>query len=67
MHASRVAASPALLSALEAHCRLPAHAFAVKLLAHHRWSTNNPASRQAVPGRGDLCGDEERNAQTAAV
>jgi hypothetical protein len=47
----RVAASPALLSALEAHCRVSAHAFAVKLLARHRWSTNNPATACREPAR----------------
>jgi len=39
VRASRVAASPALLSALEAHCRVSAHAFAEADLAHHRWRT----------------------------
>jgi DNA-binding transcriptional LysR family regulator len=58
--ASRVAASPALLGALEAHCRVSAHAFAEAMLARHRWRSHHPASRQAVPGGGDLCGGEER-------
>jgi hypothetical protein len=56
-----------LLGALEAHCRVSAHAFALKLLARQRESTNNPASRQAVAGGGDLCGGEERRRRVGAL
>jgi len=34
--------------------------------ARHDENTPAPLSRQAAPGRGDLCGDEERSAGVAA-
>jgi hypothetical protein len=41
---------PALLSALEAHCRVSAHAFAVKqMLARHRWSTTTRLRGRRCP------------------
>ena len=53
-------------SASEAHCSLSARDFAEDLLARNCWSAHAPASRQAVPGRGDLCGGEEHRAGVGA-
>ena len=56
---------PAFLGASEAHRSLPGPVFATALVV---FSKDNPAtiSRQADPGRGDLCGDEERSAGVGA-
>jgi len=69
VRASRVAASPVLLSALEAHCRVSAHAFAEAALVHHRWRTCtrlrgrrcpagaiSEAARRRAPDTNSPCG-----------
>jgi hypothetical protein len=54
-----------LLSAPEARCSLPERAFAHTTVVF--WSkTTTGAARQAVPGGGDFCGDEERKRSVGA-
>ena len=57
--AAREATSPALLGAPEARPVLPGRAFAGAVLVFAS-NTQAAASRQAVPGGGDFCGDEKR-------
>ena len=48
-----------------AHRALPRAGFAAALASPDE-NTPTPPSRQAAPGRGDLCGDEERSAGVGA-
>ena len=57
--AAREATSPALLGAPEARPVLPERAFA-EARSVLGTNTQAAASRQAVPGGGDFCGDEKR-------
>jgi len=65
MGAARAAASPALLGASEARPDLPERAFAETLVVFAA-STASAASRRAVPGGGDFCGDEKRRTGVGA-
>ena len=56
---TRAAASPALLGASHARRRLPARDFAEAGFV--RRQATAPAARQAVPGRGDFGGGEQRS------
>ena len=56
--AARAATSPALLGAPQARPVLPERAFAATVVVLVRRATAR-GSRQAAPGGGDLCGDEE--------
>jgi len=56
----------ALLGASEAHRVLPEPGFAAALVAFGANASKAPTSRQAAPGRGDFCGDEERSAGVGA-
>ena len=49
----------ALLGASEAHRALPEPGFAAALVVFGANASKAPTSRQAAPGRGDFCGDEE--------
>ena len=60
MRAARAATSPVLLGAPEARSSLPARAFAAESLLVRRKEAALVAERQAVPGGGAVCGDEER-------
>ena len=64
--AARAATSPVRLGASEAHCGLNARGIAEMLWARSRWQASPFASRQAVPGGGDLCGGEERRSRVGA-
>ena len=58
---------PALLGASQARRVLPGPGFAAALVV---FASNTPQatnSRQAAPGRGDLCGGEERSAGVGAL
>ena len=56
----------ALLGASEAHRVLPGPGFAAALVVFAANATGATTSRQAAPGRGDFCGDEERSAGVGA-
>ena len=58
MRAARAATSPPLLGAPEARSSLPARAFAEPVVVLVE-NTTTGGSRQAVPGGGAVCGDEE--------
>ena len=59
LRAAREATSPVLLGAPQARRGLPERAFADTLVLFAGRTTRG-AARQAVPGGGDLCGDEKR-------
>jgi hypothetical protein len=63
--AARAATSPALLGAPQARSSLPERTFAEPVSAFVPKSTSSVA-RQAVPGGGDLCGDEEHRFEVGA-
>ena len=65
MRAARAATSPVLLGAPEARSSLPARAFAATSWLAPRKAAL-VASRQAVPGGGAVCGDEERRFEVGA-
>ena len=52
---------PALLGASEAHRNLPGLVFAEALMVFVCDQPQTTTSRQAAPGRGDFCGDEEHS------
>jgi hypothetical protein len=56
---------PPLLGASEAHRGLPGPGFAAALVVVGE-NNRATASRQAAPGRGDFCGDEEHSAGVGA-
>ena len=60
MRAARAATSPVLLGAPEARCDLPGRAFPGRWCLLFVGKTETAAARQAVPGRGDFWGDEQR-------
>src|SRR5450755_1022922 len=64
MRAARAAASPPLLGASEARPDLPERTFAQTLVVFANTAVG--ASRQAVPGGGDFCGDEKRRTGVGA-
>ncbi len=68
MRAARAATSPAILGAPEALRDLSGRAFAVNRGVLLAWATRaaSVAWRQALPGRGDLCGGEERRPSVGA-
>ena len=57
---------PALLGASQAHRSLPGPGFAAALVVFDPNTTAATTSRQAAPGRGDFCGDEERSTGVGA-
>ena len=57
---------PALLGASEAHRSLPGPGFVAALGVLGPKASPASTSRQAVPGRGDFCGDEEHSAGVGA-
>jgi len=57
---------PALLGASQAHRVLPGPGFAAALVVFDPNTTAATTSRQAAPGRGDFCGDEERSTGVGA-
>ena len=61
-----LAMSPALLGASQAHRVLPGPGFAAALVVLDPNTTAATTSRQAAPGRGDFCGDEERSTGVGA-
>src|SRR5450755_4880616 len=65
MRAARAAASPPLLGASEARPGPPERAFAPTLVDFAA-NTASAASRRAVPGGGDFCGDEKRRTGVGA-
>jgi len=63
--AAREATSPALLGAPEARSSLPTRAFADTVFVLVK-KPRGVASRQAAPGGGSVCGDEERRFEVGA-
>ena len=61
-----LAMEPPLLGASEAHRVLPGPGFAAALVGFGAKTTEATTSRQAAPGRGDFCDDEERSAGVGA-
>jgi hypothetical protein len=61
MRAARAATFAALLGASEAHRSLPGPVFADALRVFVCDEPPATTSRQAAPGRGDFCGDEEHS------
>ena len=64
--AAREATSPALLGAPEVRSSLPARTFADTVFVLVETAPSVP-ERQAAPGGGDVCGDEERKIGRAHV
>ena len=64
--AARAASRAALLGASQAHRVLPGPGFAAALVVLDPKTTAATTSRQAAPGRGDFCGDEERSTGVGA-
>ena len=64
--ATRTAVKAPLLGAAEARRGPLGRSFAERWFVFFRQKTNNPLSRESVPGGGDFCGGEERRAGVGA-